>query len=155
LEAPYSSTPDLALLHLDEPADPVLLVDDEVAGLELERVDLALAARRHLPHVPGRRLLAGDVLAGDQHQPVRLVDEALGDGPDGDRDDVRVDGVRRVEVLDEPGGYVALAQRLDHALGGTVSEVDHDHPVTLLAPPLDVAYGALHVPAVGLHRFRG
>ena len=57
---------DLALLHLDEPADAVLLVDDVVAGGELERVDLALAAGRHPAHVAGGRALAGDVLAGEQ-----------------------------------------------------------------------------------------
>ena len=55
----------LALLHLHEPADAVLLVHDEVAGLELERVDLLLAPRRHLAHVAGGGLLPGDVLAGD------------------------------------------------------------------------------------------
>ena len=56
---------DLALPHLDVAADAVLLVDDVVAGRELERVDLLLAAGRHLAHVAGGGLLAGDVLAGD------------------------------------------------------------------------------------------
>ena len=45
----------LALLHLDEAADAVLLVDDVVAGLELERVDLLLAPGRHPAHVAGGR----------------------------------------------------------------------------------------------------
>ena len=49
----------LALLHLDEAADAVLLVHDVVAGLELERVDLLLAPGRHLAHVLGGGPLAG------------------------------------------------------------------------------------------------
>ena len=70
---------DLALLHLHEAADAVLLVHDVVAGRQLERVDLPLAAGRHLAHVAGRGLLPGQVLAGEQHQPVGLVDEAVGE----------------------------------------------------------------------------
>ena len=41
---------DRALHHLHVAADAVLLVHDEVAGLELERVD-RVAPRRHLAHV--------------------------------------------------------------------------------------------------------
>ena len=67
----------LALPHLHEPADAVLLVHDEVAGLELERVDLLLAPRRHLAHVARGGLLAGDVLAGEDHQAGALEDEAV------------------------------------------------------------------------------
>src|SRR4029078_5304040 len=39
----------LALLHLDVAADTVLLVDDVVTGLELERVDLLPAAGACVP----------------------------------------------------------------------------------------------------------
>ena len=71
----------LALPHLHEATDAVLLVDDVVAGLELERVDLLLAASRHLPHVAGGRRLARQVVAGEQHQPDGLVDEAVLEAP--------------------------------------------------------------------------
>ena len=50
---------DGALHHLDVPADAVLLVHDEVAGPQLQRVDHVAAPRRHPAHVLGRRALAG------------------------------------------------------------------------------------------------
>ena len=61
----------LALPHLHEAADAVLLVHDVVAGLELERVDLLLAPGRHPAHVAGGRLLAGQVVAGQDREPER------------------------------------------------------------------------------------
>ena len=67
----------LALLHLHEPADAVLLVDDEVAGLQLERVDLLLAPRRHLAHVARGGLLPGDVLAGQDRQAGLVEQQAV------------------------------------------------------------------------------
>ena len=70
----------LALAHLDEPADAVLLVDDVVARLQLERVDLPLAARGHPALVAGRAALAGQVVAGEQHQAEAVGDEAVGEG---------------------------------------------------------------------------
>ena len=67
----------LALAHLDEPADAVLLVDDVVALLQLQRVDLPLATGRHPAGVAGGAALAGQVVAGDQHQAEAVVDEAV------------------------------------------------------------------------------
>ena len=58
----------LALPHLDEAADAVLLVDDVVARLQLERVDLPLAAGGHPALVAGGAALAGQVVAGDQRR---------------------------------------------------------------------------------------
>ena len=79
---------DLALPHLDEPADAVLLVDHVVAGGQLERVDLALAPGRHPAHVAGRGSLPRQVVAGQQHQPVGRVHEPVVDRRAGHRDDV-------------------------------------------------------------------
>ena len=144
---------DLALLHLDEPADAVLLVDDVVAGGELERVDLALAAGRHPAHVAGGRALAGDVLAGEQDQPVGLVDEAVGERATGHRD--HVGRGRVLEHVDQPGRDVELAERLDGALGRAVAGVHDDRAETLGTPAREVGERAVDVAAVGvggLHR---
>ena len=93
----------LALPHLHEPADAVLLVDDEVAGLELERVDLLLAPRRHLAHVAGGGLLPGDVLAGDDDQAGVVDDQAVGEAALGDEDDALVGrSAAKPTVLDQP-----------------------------------------------------
>src|SRR5690606_12971760 len=84
---------DLALLHLDELADTVLLVDDEVAGLQLEWVDLLLAARRHLAHVARRRLLAREVVAGDEDTAGGGVEETVRLPGTGDGDRPRATGL--------------------------------------------------------------
>ena len=91
----------VALVHLDVAADAVLLVHDVVAGLELERVDLPLAARRHPAHVLGGGALAGEVVAGEHREALALVDEAVGEGGGGDvheaaaRGSVSSDSTRR------------------------------------------------------------
>ena len=55
--------------HLDVAADAVLLVDDEVAGLQLHEVDGVAPAGRHLRRVAHRgAALAGEVVLGEQRQ---------------------------------------------------------------------------------------
>ena len=70
---------DLALAHLDEPPHAVLLVDDVVALLQLEGIDLPLATGRHPALVAGGAALAGEVVAGEQHEPEPVGDEAVGE----------------------------------------------------------------------------
>ena len=61
---------DRAADHLDVAADAVLLVDDEVAGLQLHEVDGVAPAGRHLRRVPHvRAALAGQVVLGEQREP--------------------------------------------------------------------------------------
>ena len=93
-------TAHFALPHLHEPADAVLLVDDEVAGLELERVDLLLAPRRQLAHVARSGLLAGDVLTGEDHQPRVVEDQAVGETALHDEDDT----VAALDAFEALGG---------------------------------------------------
>ncbi len=74
---------DRALHHLDEAADTVLLVDDEVARPQLEGIDLVAPARRHPTHVLGggaRARLSGQVGLGQQLEALGLVDEAAAEG---------------------------------------------------------------------------
>ncbi len=109
----------LALPHLDEAADAVLLVDDVVARLQLQRVDLPLAAGRHPARVAGGAALAGQVVAGEQDQAEAVVDEAVDEGA---QVTVTTPGLERGVVvgLDQPGGDVVLAEHLDHPLGRAV-----------------------------------
>ena len=76
---------DGALHHLDEAPDAVLLVHDEVAGPQLERVDLVAPPRRHPPHVLGRRARPagrpGEVGLGDDGEPRCRREEAAADAP--------------------------------------------------------------------------
>ena len=66
-----------ALHQLDVATDTVLLVDDEVAGLELERVDLLAAAGRHLALGAIRGALADQVVVRHDGQLQRRRDEAV------------------------------------------------------------------------------
>ena len=97
-------TADRALHHLDELAHAVLFMDDEVAGLELEGVDLVAPPRRHLAHVLGRATLARgarEVGLGDEGETACRRDESAADATRGQVDDA-VGQIREVGV--EPGG---------------------------------------------------
>ena len=70
-----------ALHHLDVAADAVLLVDDEVAGLELQRVHRVAPAAGHPAHAAGRRPgLPEQVGLGEDHQAHRLARRSRGRG---------------------------------------------------------------------------
>ena len=162
LEAPYSRTRysrvapcDLALAHLDEPADAVLLVDDVVALLQLERVDLPLAPGRHPALVAGGAALAGQVVAGEQDEPEAVVDEAVGEGRAGDRDERRARAATSASGSTSRAGDVVLAEHLDHALRRAVPGVGDDDAVAVGEPAAQVGDRALEVAAVALDRRRG
>ena len=119
---------DGALHHLDEPADTVLLVDDEVAGPQLEGVDLVAAPRRHPAHVLGRRARApggpGEVGLGDDGEPLGGGEEAGAHRTGRDGDDPR----HRVGVVaDEAARHVVLAEHLGDALGEAVALGRDEH----------------------------
>ena len=139
----------VALPHLDEPADSVLLVDDEVALLQLERIDLPLPAGGHPALVAGGSALAGEVVAGDQHEPEPGCDEPVGQGRAGDGDDVGL----RLDVgvgLDQTGGDVVLGEHLDHALRRPVTGMRHDHPRALVQPATQIGDGPVDVSAIAV-----
>ena len=118
---------DGALHHLDEPAHAVLLVDDEVAGPQLQRVDLVAPARGHPAHVLGGRALpggAGEVGLGDDDQPRLGGDEALAHRAGRDVRDARLEA--DLAAVLQPAGHVVLAEDLDHALGQARAVGDDD-----------------------------
>ena len=111
--------------HLDEPAHAVLLVDDVVAGAQLERVDLVAPPRRHPAHVlgPAAARLPGQVGLGDDGEPLLGVDEAPTERAGRHVDEAGRDLLaRRVER----GGDVMLREDLVHAPGQAVAVGDDD-----------------------------
>ena len=124
---------DLALPHLDEAADAVLLVDDVVAG-GAARAGRSGCLRRagilRMSRVEARWPEMSSPVSSDQ--PVGLVDEAVGERAAGHRD--HVGGGRVLERVDQPGRDVALAEHLDGALGRAVAGVHDDRAVALGAP---------------------
>ena len=142
----------LALPHLDEPADAVLLVDDVVAGLELQRVDLPLAPRRHPALVAGGGALAGEVVAGEQDQ------------ADGRRRRSRGPGPPVVTVTSPASSGASSSGSTSRAAtscspststirwAGPCAGVDHDDAMAVGQPAADVGDGTLEVAAVALDR---
>jgi hypothetical protein len=68
---------DGALHHFDEPAHTVLLVHHEVAGLQLHRIDRALAAARQ-PGEVARRCTLPEHVGLSQHDELRGVRQEAG-----------------------------------------------------------------------------
>ena len=141
---------DGALHHLDELADAVLLVHDEVAGAQLEGVDLVAATRRHPPHVLGRRAgaarRAGEVGLGDHGQPRGRGQEARTDRAGGDGDDPG----RGVGVVgDEPARHVVLGEHLGDALGQAGALGGDEHRPVAGDEPAQLGDGLVGVAAEG------
>ena len=114
---------DSALHHLDVLADTVLLVHDEVAGLQRQWIDRAPATRGHAAHVTGRRALPGHIALGDQHKPGE--DKASVEPTGGDVHDA---GLRINEVIHQSRRNVFTGKRLGNALGRAMTlchEADH------------------------------
>ncbi len=103
--------------HFDEPAHPVLFVDDVVAGFEVERVDLvAPAAGRQAAHVPSRGGCgaAEHIGLGEDGELHRVDDESA--EVRGRRHGHRARGGGLGEVVDEPGRHIGFGEHLDHPL---------------------------------------
>ena len=122
----------LPLDHLDEPADAVLVVDDQVAGLEGERVDLVaalgvagLGARR------GTESVAGEVGFGDDDEVAGRPVGAAGEREPGVQDRL-VDRHESVGGLGSRlrggGGDLGLGQAFQDAGDGAVAGDHHRGP---------------------------
>ena len=142
---------DRPLDHLDEPAHTVLLVDDVVAGAQGQRVDLVPAARRHPPHLPGRRAgarRARQVGLGEHGDPAGGQDEPAAERGGGDLDDARHEVDRR-EGAREPGGDSLVGEHLGDAGRRSVAVAGDDDPPAVAQPGLEIGGGRLDVTAVG------
>ena len=139
---------DRALHHLDVAADAVLVVDDRVARLELQRVDGVAPPRRHLLArvLAAEAARAGEVGLGEHDGAQQRALEADVEAAGGDGDDARRG--RAVERLHEPGRDVGGAQDLDAALGRPVPLGGVDHRPALGEPAPDVLDGPLGLAAV-------
>ncbi len=138
---------DRALHHLDVAAHAVLLVDDEVARFEGERVDGLAAAGRHPGAVLAGRLLAGEVGLGEDGELERRVDEAVVEGAAGDMDDGRGD---LGEVGVQAGGDALAAEDLDRTGRRAVALGEEQRAPAVRHPLLGVGQCPLGVTAVGV-----
>jgi hypothetical protein len=92
----------------------VLLVHHEVAGVQLERVDLLLAPRRHASVLAGGSALPDQVVGGQDDQSLRRADQPVAEAAGHDVHDVGLQVARRQLVVGA-GGEVVLGQHLDGA----------------------------------------
>src|SRR6185437_9473633 len=131
--------------HLQIPADPVLLVHDEVTWLERQRVDrVAPAPRRHPLHVAGRlAALAGDVALAQHGELEPRRDEAAGEHAGGDGDEARF---RHDRQRGDPAyRHLSRTQLLDRAHRRTVALEDHRDPPAVAGPLARVGGGSVRV----------
>ncbi|GGX22469.1 hypothetical protein GCM10010353_41930 [Streptomyces chryseus] len=138
---------DGALDHLDVAADTVLLVDDEVARLERQRVDGLAAAGRHPAQFLAGGALAGQVGLGQYGQPQTGVDEAVVDRTAGDVDDRRGD---LGEVRLQAGRDALAAEDLGGAGRRAVALRDVDGAPAVGQPALGVGERSRRVAPVRL-----
>ena len=141
-----------ALRHLDEPAHPVLLVDDEVPGGEVERIDLvAFAPRRQSAHVPrrGGRRPTEHVRLGEHGQPEVVEDEPA----ERRRRRHRHERFGHIGgVLDEARGHTGLGEHLDHALTRTLPFGEDEDPPLVVDESPDIGEDRLDIAGVALRR---
>ncbi len=136
---------DGALYELDIAPDTVVLVDDGVAGAQLERVDLLLAAARQAASGLVGGLLPGKVGGGVEAQADRVETQPMGEGGCGDRHQSRPQRV--VEVLDLRGTDPVLGEHLEQAGGEAVALGGQDDLESLGDRCAQVIDGRLHVAA--------
>ncbi len=132
--------------HLDVPADPVGVVDDQVAGAQRERVDALAAPVRHPAHVTGgHATLAGEVGLGQDRDAQQVAGEAAAQLAAGNRGHA----TGEVGVLGEAGAQVGVPQQFDEPLGGARPLGHQQDPPGVGEPALDVRERPRGVAVVG------
>ena len=118
-----SGITDGALHHLDVLAHAMLLVHDEVACLQRQRINGASPARGQAAHIASCRALTGDIRLSDEHETGE--DES---GIESTRRDVHDSRLRVDEIVDQPRGDIDAGKGLGNALRRAMTlghESDH------------------------------
>ena len=141
---------DIALRHLDIFADTVLLMDDEIAGLQRQWVDDLLAARWHLAHVGSGARTSHNVLLGNNDKIRGSGDEAMCKLTRGHVNGARLRGI--VQLLEHSRRHVGIAQCVRQALCGPLTFGDEQHALAQCERCTDVGCRLLGIAAIRLDR---
>ena len=136
--------------HLDESADPVLVVDDVVAGSEVERVDLVAPApggqSAHVPRRGGR--CAAEHIGFGEHRESEVVEDEAAEGRGRGHGDQRLGEVGG--VVDEGRGHSGFGEHLDHAASRTLPFGEDEDAPFLVDEAFDIGEDRLDVSCVAL-----
>ena len=154
------SAADSALHHLHVPPHTVLLVDDEIARLELQGLDLISTSSRHATFASATGILGlGEVTGGSNEQFDRLGREPMTLVKSDDLN-AWLGGIR-VDIVNQSGRDVVLPQQLGHAFGHALTlGAQQDRPAVVKASRqilnscLDVAMPRLNGHELGINRLR-
>ena len=125
------STTDGALHHLHVSAHTVLLMDDEVAGLKLKRLDLIATASGHAPLATDGWSLGISKVPGGGHQQFEGIRGETVTLMQPDDLDTRL-GDLGIDLVNDLGCHVVFTEQLRHALGDAFTlGAQHDRPALI------------------------
>ena len=143
------------LRHLDESSDTVLVVDDIVAGCQVERVDLvASTAGGQLAHIPrrgGRR--PTEHIGLGEHGEFEVFEDESAEGSGrrhGDQCFGQVCG-----VIDEGCGHSGFGEHLDHASARSLTFGEHEDAPLVVDEALDVGEDRFDIAGIALRDASG
>jgi hypothetical protein len=136
--------------HFDESSDAVLVVDDVVAGCQVERVDLvASTTGGQLAHIPrrGGRSPTEHIRLGE-HGEFEIVEDESAEGRGrrhGHQGFGQIGG-----VVDEGGGHSGFGEHLDHASARPLAFREHQDAPLVVDECLDVGEDRFDIAGIAL-----